>query len=69
MTNNEAEYEVLIAGPDLTKAARAANVVVYFDSQVVTNQVNSDYECKGEWMKRYLEQVKNWVNDLQAKFA
>ena len=54
-TNNEVEYEALITGLDLAKAVRAANVVVYCDSQVVTSQVNGDYECKGEQMKKYLE--------------
>ena len=57
-TNNEVEYKALIAGLDLAKAARAMDVVVYCDSQVVTSQVNGDYECKGEQMKKYLEQVK-----------
>jgi len=36
MTNNEVEYEALIVGLDLAKAARAKNLVVYCDSQVVT---------------------------------
>ena len=62
--NNEAKYEALIAGLDLAKAAGATNVVVYCDSQVVTSQVNGDYECKGERIKKYLEQVKNWVNEF-----
>ena len=31
-TNNEAEYEALIARLDLAKAAGATNVVVYYDS-------------------------------------
>ena len=66
-TNNEAEYETLVAGLDLTKAAGATSVVIYCDSQVVTNQVNGDYECKGERMKRYLDQVKRRVDDLKAK--
>ena len=66
-TNNEAEYEALVAGLDLAKAAGAASVVVYCDSQVVANQVNGDYECKGERMKRYLNQVKTRVCDLEAK--
>ena len=66
-TNNEAEYEALVAGFDLAKAARATSVVIYYDSQVVTNQVNRDYECKGERMKRYLDQVKGRVDDLKAK--
>ena len=37
----------------------AFEVVVYCDSQVVASQVNGDYECKGERMKKYLKQVKN----------
>ncbi|XP_050257778.1 uncharacterized protein LOC126702949 [Quercus robur] len=68
-TNNEAEYEALIAGLDLVKAAGAVRVVIHCDSQVDTNQVNSDYECKGERMKKYLEQVKRRVDDLQAKIV
>ena len=31
-TNNEAEYEALVAGLDLAKAAGAASVVIYYDS-------------------------------------
>ena len=66
-TNNEMEYEALVAGLDLAKAAGATSIVIYCDSQVVTNQVNGDYECKGERMKRYLDQVKRRVDDLKAK--
>ena len=36
---------------------------------MVTGQVNDDYECKGEQMKKYLEQVRKRVGDLQAKFV
>ena len=31
--------------------------------------MNGDYECKGERMKKYLEQVKKWMSDLQEKFV
>ena len=68
-TNNEAEYEALVARLDLTKAAGAASVVIHCDSLVITNQVNEDYECKGERIKKYLEQVKRRVDDLQAKIV
>ena len=54
-TNNEAEYEALVAGLDLAKAIGATSVVIYCDSQVITNQINGDYECKGERMKLYLD--------------
>ena len=67
LTNNEAEYEALVAGLDLAKAAWATSVIVYYDSQVVTSQVNGDYECKGERMKKYMDQVWRRVNKLQAK--
>ena len=68
-TNNEAEYEALVAGLDLARAAGAISIVIYYDSQVITNQVNGDYECKGERMKRYLDQVKGRVDDLQTKIV
>ena len=68
-TNNEAEYERLVASLDLARAIGATNIVIYCDSQVITNQVNGDYKCKGERMKRYLDQVKRRVDDLQAKIV
>ena len=51
-TNNEAEYEALIAGLDLAKAAGAKNMIIHCDSQVITSQVNGDYECRNERMKK-----------------
>ena len=36
-TNNEDEYEVLVVGLDLAKVAGAKNVVLHYDSQVVTS--------------------------------
>ena len=63
-TNNEAKYEVLVAGLDLAKVTRAKSVIVYCDSQVVTSQVNYDFKCKGEKLKKYLEQVRRRVGKL-----
>ena len=66
-TNNEAEYEALVAGLNLARAAGATSVAIYYDSQVITNQINGDYKCKSERMKLYLDQVKRSIDDLQAK--
>ncbi|XP_075655082.1 uncharacterized protein LOC142625283 [Castanea sativa] len=66
-TNNEAEYEALIAGLDLAQVVGATNVVVHCDSQVVTSQVNGEYKCKGEKMKKFWEQTKKRIDGLQAK--
>ena len=67
-TNNEAEYEALIAGLDLAKAVGAENMVIHCDSQVITSQVNNSYECKSERMKKYLDEVKGRIGCLQIKF-
>ena len=69
MTNNKGEYEALVARLDLAKAARAKNMVVHCDSQVVTSQINGGYECKNERMKRYLEEVNFQIRNLKVKIV
>ena len=68
-TNNEKEYEALMARLDLAKVTGVENMVVHCDSQVVTSQINGGYECKNERMKRYLEEVKYRIGNLEVKFA
>ena len=68
-TNNEAEYETLIAGLDLAKAVGATYAVVHCDSQIVTNQVIGEYECRGTRMRMYLDQAKRKMSDLQAQIV
>ena len=47
-SNNEAEYEALIAGLGLAQALQIGNLEVSSDSQLVVNQVKGDYECRDE---------------------
>ena len=68
-TNNKAEYEALVVGLDLAKAAVAENMVVHYDSQVITSQINDNYKCKNERMKNYLEEVKNQIGSLEVRFV
>ena len=42
-TNNKAEYKALVAGLDHAKAVDAENVVLHYDTQVVTSQINGNY--------------------------
>ena len=51
------------------EAAKAENMVVYYDSQVTTSQINGNYECKKERMKKYLEEVKGQIGSLQIRFV
>ena len=63
-TNNEAKYEALIARLDLARVERVENMVIHYDSQVITSQVNGSYECKSERMKKYLDEVKGQIGCL-----
>ena len=59
----------MVAGLDLAKAAGAENMIIHCDSQVITSQVNDDYECRNERMKKYLEEVKSRTGGLEVKFV
>ena len=47
-TNNEVEYEALVASLDLARATGATSVVIYCDSQVITNQINGITSAKAK---------------------
>nr|GFC19856.1 reverse transcriptase domain-containing protein [Tanacetum cinerariifolium] len=58
-SNNEAEYEALIAGLRITTQMGVQNVHVSVDSKLVANQVLGAYAAKEENMIKYLEKVKS----------
>lgn len=47
-TNNQAEYEVFLAELRMAKDLRAQEVKIYIDSQLVSSQVNRDYQEKND---------------------
>ncbi|GKB84958.1 reverse transcriptase domain-containing protein [Tanacetum coccineum] len=57
-SNNEAEYEALIAGLWITAQMGVWNVQVSVDFKLVANQVLGTYVAKEENMVKYLEKVK-----------
>nr|GEV82660.1 hypothetical protein [Tanacetum cinerariifolium] len=60
-SNNEAEYEVLIAGLRIATQMGVQNVHVSVDSKLVANQVLGTYVAKEENMVKYLDKVKSLV--------
>ncbi|XP_059658508.1 uncharacterized protein LOC132304809 [Cornus florida] len=60
-TNNEAEYEALLAGLRLASSLQVRCLKVFSDSQLVINQVTGQYHPKEEKMKAYKEAVENVV--------
>ena len=65
-TNNQAEYEALLAGLRLAKEVSAHHLLIYSDSQLIVNQVNSEYQAKGEKMASYLEKAKELLGQFDT---
>ncbi|KAL5829304.1 hypothetical protein ACOSQ3_018772 [Xanthoceras sorbifolium] len=63
-TNNEAEYEAVIAGLTLVKDLRVEWVKVRSDSQLIVRQLQGSYQSRDLKMSAYLILVK----ELQASF-
>ena len=64
-SNNEAEYETIIAGLNLAHSLEIDQLELYSDSQLVVRQIEDTYEAKSERMILYLKRVR----DLMKKFV
>ncbi|GFS38940.1 hypothetical protein Acr_00g0060370 [Actinidia rufa] len=66
-TNNEAEYEALLAGLRVAVELGAQSLEIFSDSQLVVNQVQGDYFTKDARMMAYLGKVKAASTKLEFK--
>ncbi|KAK0571069.1 hypothetical protein LWI29_010549 [Acer saccharum] len=57
-TNNQSEYEALLAGLRVCTALGADEVEIFSDSQVVVNQMLDEYQARDESMIAYLKLAK-----------
>ena len=57
-SNNEAEYETLLAGLRAVSRLKARDVEIYSDSRLIVNQVQRNFEARDPRMKAYLDLVK-----------
>ncbi|XP_058181268.1 uncharacterized protein LOC131299707 [Rhododendron vialii] len=64
-TNNEAEYEVLLAGLRSAIALKAVDLVVYCDSELIVNQVLGDYEARDPKMLKYQATVAELITHFE----
>ncbi|XP_061356402.1 uncharacterized protein LOC133300832 [Gastrolobium bilobum] len=62
-SNNQAEYEALIAGLKQAKEHGARKVQVFSDSQLVTSQIEGKYQDKGPLLMKYLSKVQEMMAD------
>ena len=63
-SNNEAEYEVMIAGLRMSKVLGAKRVHIKSDSQLVVGQINSEYQAKEENIKGYLGRIRELISQF-----
>ena len=64
-SNNEAEYEVVIARLNIAHSMEIDQLEVCSDSQLVVKQIEDSYEARGEKMVLYLKKVR----ELLKKFV
>ncbi|GJZ00889.1 reverse transcriptase domain-containing protein [Tanacetum coccineum] len=67
-SNNEAEYEALIAGLQIAAQMGVRNVQVSVDSKLVANKILRTYVAKEENMVKYLEKAKSLISGF-ANFS
>ena len=56
-SNNEAEYEAIIAGLDLIISMSTEKIIIRSDSQLVARQVNKEYEIRDHHMTKYVSLI------------
>nr|GEV74802.1 reverse transcriptase domain-containing protein [Tanacetum cinerariifolium] len=61
-TNNQAEYEALLAGLRIAKKMGVQSMSVNVDSKLVVSQINDNYRACKENMIRYLYKAKEYIN-------
>ncbi len=64
-SNNENEYEALIAGLKILRKMNARRILVYGDSELVIKQVRGEYQAKHPWMWAY----HNAILDILKLFS
>ncbi|XP_008231854.1 PREDICTED: uncharacterized protein LOC103331021 [Prunus mume] len=67
-SNNEAEYEALLAGLRLAKEIGARKIQIFSDSQLVVHQVNQDFTAKDVSMTAYLQHTRHLLTTFNAYF-
>ena len=57
-TNNEAEYEAILAGLRLCMVMGIQNVIIRSDSQLAVQQLKGEFQARVPGMVAYLSEVK-----------
>ncbi|GKD76656.1 reverse transcriptase domain-containing protein [Tanacetum coccineum] len=65
-TNNEAEYEALLAGLKIARQMNISNIEVKVDSKLMASQINRNYEASKDSMIKYLAKSKEYASGFKS---
>ena len=65
-SNNESEYEALIAGVELALAVGVGSLLIHNDSQLVVGQINAEFESREPRMEKYASLARHKLSTLSA---
>ncbi|GKC82973.1 reverse transcriptase domain-containing protein [Tanacetum coccineum] len=65
-TNNEAEYEALLAGLRIARKMKIRCLKVKVDSKLMASQINRDYVASSDNMIKYLAKAKEYITDFES---
>ncbi|XP_022150037.1 uncharacterized protein LOC111018309 [Momordica charantia] len=65
-SNNEVEYEALLASWRVAKGLGAVHIKVFSDSQLVVNQIREEYQAKDSRIEKYLIKVRSHLAQFKT---
>ncbi|XP_071727130.1 uncharacterized protein [Rutidosis leptorrhynchoides] len=65
-TNNEPEYEALLAGLRMAKQLKILHLRAFVDSQLVSNQIRGTFEAKQPTIQQYLSKAKELIESFKS---
>jgi ribonuclease HI len=64
-TNNQAEYEALIAALESALALHAEEVICYLDSQLVVKQITGEYRVKNLELRKLWRKAQELIRNFK----
>ncbi|GJZ94516.1 reverse transcriptase domain-containing protein [Tanacetum coccineum] len=65
-TNNEEEYEALLAGLRISQKMEITSLAISVDSQLLVNQIKGTYASKQSMIREYLQKTKEALNGFDS---
>ncbi|GKC50235.1 reverse transcriptase domain-containing protein, partial [Tanacetum coccineum] len=66
-TNNEAEYEALLAGLQIAKEMEIKSLAIFADSQLMASQIKGAYKAKQPTINEYIKKTKEVLVEVLEK--